>query len=184
MTILVILFIFVGIFVLGLIVIYNRLIKLRNLMQEGWSGIDVQLKRRADLIPNLVQTVKAYMGHEKTVLENVTESRAQTLQTKDIAARAAVEAKLSSALVNLFAVAENYPDLKANTNFLELQKTLADVEENIQYSRRYYNGAVRDYNTAIQSFPSNIVANSFAFKPGEFFELDVPTEREVPHVSF
>lgn len=166
------------------IAIYNNLVKNRNMVKEGWSGIDVQLKRRTNLIPNLVNTVKGYTQHEQGVLENVTEMRTQCLGTNDPAERAKSEGLLTAALGKLFAVAENYPDLKANENFIELQKSLDNIENEIQMARRYYNGAVRNLNILIESFPSNIVANIFNFKQADFFELENPSERAVPEVDF
>jgi len=170
--------------VLGVVAIYNRLVKSQAIVQEGWSGIDVQLKRRADLIPNLLETVKGYMGHERQVLEHVTELRNQSLKAGQVGEKARVEGMLSSALGQLFAVAENYPDLKASQNFMELQKTLADIEEQIQLARRYYNGAVRNLNILVASFPSNMVAGMFKFVTAEYFELESPADRAVPQVSF
>jgi LemA protein len=167
-----------------LVAIYNGLVRKRNLVQEGWSGIDVQLKRRADLIPNLVETVKGYAGHEREALERVTELRAQSLKAQAPAEKGRVEGMLTGALGNLFAVAENYPDLKASQNFVELQTSLAEVEEQVQFARRYYNGAVRDLNIAVESFPSNLVAGAFGFKQAEFFELADPGDRAVPQVKF
>jgi LemA protein len=164
--------------------IYNRLVRNRQMVQEGWSGIDVQLKRRADLIPNLIETVKGYMGHEKGVLEKVTELRAQSMRAQTPGEKGQVEGALGAALANLFAVAENYPDLKASQNFMELQKSLADVEEQIQLSRRYYNGAARNLNILVGSFPSNIVANMFQFLPAEYFEIEDAADRAVPKVAF
>ncbi len=166
------------------VVLYNRLVRNQQMVQEGWSGIDVQLKRRHDLIPNLVEAVKGYMGHERGVLEKVTELRAQSLKTSPPGEKGRVEGALSAALGNLFAVAENYPDLKASQNFLELQSSLADIEEQIQLARRYYNGAVRNLNILVASFPSNLVAQIFHFAPAEFFELEEAGERAVPKVSF
>jgi LemA protein len=163
---------------------YNRLVRSKQMAQEGLSGIDVQLKRRADLIPNLIETVKGYMGHERGVLEKVTELRTQSLQAGSVAEKGQVEGMLSRALGNLFAVAENYPDLKASQNFIELQKSLSDIEEQIQLSRRYYNGAVRNLNILVASFPSNIVAQMFGFTPMEYFELEDQADRAVPKVSF
>jgi LemA protein len=163
---------------------FNRLVSSRQMAQEGLSGIDVQLKRRADLIPNLIEAVKGYMGHERGVLEKVTELRTQSLQAGSLAEKGQVEGALSRALGNLFAVAENYPDLKASQNFIELQKSLADVEEQIQLSRRYYNGAVRNLNVLVESFPSNIVARMFGFSSMEYFELEDQADRAVPKVSF
>ena len=164
--------------------IYNRLVRNRNMMEEGWSGIDVQLKRRADLIPNLVEAVKGYMGHERGVLEQVTELRAKSLQAQTVGEKGRIEGALGAALGNLFAVAENYPDLKASQNFLELQRSLADIEDQLQMARRYYNGAVRNLNILIQSFPINLVANTFGFQPAEYFEILEPGDRETPRVSF
>jgi LemA protein len=169
----------------GLLVgIYNGLVRKRNLVQEGWSGIDVQLKRRADLIPNLVETVKGYASHEREALDRVTQLRAESMKAQAPAEKGRVEGMLSGALGNLLAVAENYPDLKASQNFIELQGSLSEVEEQIQFARRYYNGAVRDLNIAVESFPSNLVANAFGFKQAEFFELADPGDRAVPQVNF
>ena len=164
--------------------VYNRLIALRNLKEEGWSGIDVQLKRRHDLVGNLVSTVKGYMVHESSVLEEVTSKRAATQGASGVAETMAAEAGLSGALGRLFAVMENYPELKASTNVLELQKSLEDLENQLQMARRYYNGTVRDFNTLIQTFPANIIARRFAFVEGEYFELDNVSERAAPVVSF
>jgi LemA protein len=164
--------------------IYNRLIKNRNLVQEAWSGIDVQLKRRSDLIPNLLEAVKGYMGHERGVLDHVTELRTQSRQAGSVGEKARTEGMLGAALGNLLAVAENYPDLKASQNFLELQRSLADIEEQLQLARRYYNGAARDFNILIGSFPSNLIAQRFGFQPVEYFEIEAPQDREVPKVSF
>jgi LemA protein len=156
----------------------------RQMTQEGLSGIDVQLKRRADLIPNLLETVKGYMGHERQVLERVTELRTKSLQAGSVAEKGQVEGMLTEALRTLFAVAENYPDLKASQNFMELQQSLADIEEQIQLSRRYYNGAARNLNILVESFPSNIVARMFGFTQVEYFELEDQADRAVPRVSF
>jgi len=174
----------VFVLVFWVISLYNALVRGRNLVREGLSGIDVQLKKRADLIPNLVETVKGYLTHEREVLQRVTELRAQSAQAGDVAAKAQVAGLLGQALGRLFAVAESYPDLKANQNFLELQSQLADVEQSLEMSRRYYNGAVRDYNIAVESFPSNIVAGIFQFVQADFFEIDNPGDRAVPSVSF
>jgi LemA protein len=168
----------------GAITIYNRLVRNRQMVQEGWSGIDVQLKRRADLIPNLIETVKGYMGHEKGVLEKVTELRAQSLQAGGVGEKARAEGALGAALANLFAVAENYPDLKASQNFIQLQQSLADIEDQVQLARRYYNGAARNLNILIGSFPSNVVANMFQFTPAEYFEVEDAADRAVPKVAF
>jgi LemA protein len=166
------------------ITIYNRLVRNRQMVQEGWSGIDVQLKRRADLIPNLIEAVKGYMGHERGVLEKVTDLRAESLKAASVGDKAKAEGALGAALANLFAVAENYPDLKASQNFIQLQQSLADIEEQIQLSRRYYNGAVRNFNIVVVSFPSNIIANMFKFTTEEYFEIEDTADRAVPKVAF
>jgi len=166
------------------ILIYNTLIKRKNLVQEGWSGIDVQLKKRSNLIPNLIETVKGYMSHERGVLEKVTELRSQCMQATDIKQREQSENMLTGALRQLFALSENYPDLKASQNFIDLQESLTKVEDDIQLARRYYNGTVRDFNITVQSFPSNIVAKLFKFETAEFFEIENPEEKEVPKVDF
>ena len=167
------------------IYVYNNLIRNRQLVEEGWSGIDVQLKRRADLIPNMLETVKGYMAHERETLQAVTDARAavQAAQNASPGERGQAEGLLSGALGRLFAVAEAYPDLKANTNFLEFQTALQTVEDEIQLSRRYYNGAVRNLNIAVESFPSNIVANAFKFEKAEYFELENEADRAVPQVK-
>jgi LemA protein len=168
------------------IVVYNALVKGRQMVQEAWSGIDVQLKRRSDLIPNLVETVKGYAGHERDTLEKVTEmrTRAQSVPAGDIAGRAQAEGMLGMALGRLMAVAEAYPDLKANENFLQLQTALQETEGEIQMSRRYYNGSVRDQNVRIESFPSNFVASTFKFEKADYFELENPDDRKTPQVTF
>jgi LemA protein len=180
-------YIFFGLVLLLLIIgvsIYNRLIKNRNLVQEAWSGIDVQLKRRTDLIPNLLEAVKGYMVHERGVLDRVTELRTQSRQAGSVGEKAQAEGLLGAALGNLLAVAENYPDLKASQNFMELQRSLADIEEQLQLARRYYNGAARNLNILIESFPSNLIAGGFGFQPAEYFELETARDREVPKVNF
>jgi LemA protein len=164
--------------------LYNRLVRLRNMVKEGWSGIEVQLKRRANLIPNLIQTVKGYLDHERGVLEKLTELRSRTLQTDQPAERARLEGDLGRAIGRLFAVAEAYPDLKANQNFMDLQDELSQLEDQIQMARRYYNGTVRDLNIAVESFPSNIVAGMFGFRQAEFFEIEDDADRGVPKVEF
>ena len=166
--------------------LYNDLVRNRQLTQEGWSGIDVQLKRRADLIPNLLETVKGYMIHERETLEAVTNARAaaQAGANAPPEERAKLEGALTGALGRLIAVAESYPDLKANTTFLEFQKALQGVEDEIQLARRYYNGAVRNLNVAVESFPSAIIANMFKFTKAEYFELENPADRAVPTVKF
>ncbi|MBU6323760.1 LemA family protein [Patescibacteria group bacterium] len=150
---------------------YNRFVSLVNRTKEAWSDISVQLKRRYDLIPNLVETVKGYAAHEKNVLEDVTAARTAAMGATAPADKAQAENMLSGTLKSLFAVAENYPQLKANENFLQLERDLTDTEDKIQASRRFYNGNVRDLNTALQSFPGNIIASAFGFKPMDLFEL-------------
>jgi LemA protein len=166
------------------VVIFNRLVKNRNLVLEGWSGIDVQLKRRHDLIPNIVETVKGYAKHEEGVLSKVVELRNSAGKAQTAAEKAPIENMLTQTLRQLFALAESYPDLKANQNFLDLQGQLSGIEEQIQFARRYYNGAARDLNIMVQSFPSNMVARSFGFKEAEYFEIELATEREAPKVQF
>jgi LemA protein len=185
MTGLIILVIIVAVIGYG-IYLYNDLVRNRQLSQEGWSGIDVQLKRRTDLIPNLLETVKGYMTHERETLESVTNARAaaQAGQSASPEERAKLEGQLSGALGRLLAVAEAYPDLKANTTFLEFQQALQDVENEIQLSRRYYNGAVRNLNVAVESFPSSVLANTFHFEKMQYFELENPADRAVPTVKF
>lgn len=170
---------------LVIISIYNRLIQLRFRAKEALSDIDVQLKRRYDLISNLVETVKGYMSHERTVLENVTEARAKAAGTGgNPLERAGAENALTNTLKTLFAVAENYPDLKANANFLDLQRELADTENKIQASRRFYNTNIRDLNTKIHVFPSNLIAKLFGFKEEKFFEVEATEEKEAIQVKF
>jgi len=163
---------------------YNSLVRRRNHVREAWSDIDVQFKRRHDLIPNLVETVQGYAAHEREAFASVTQARAQALGAQTAPAKAQAENMLSATLKSLFAVAEAYPDLKANTNFLELQRELSDTENKIQAARRFYNTNVRDYNTAIESVPTNIVAQLFGFKSEEYFELDDEAARSVPKVAF
>ena len=165
--------------VLWLIGVYNGLIKLKNRTDEAWSDIDVQLKRRYDLIPNLVNTVKGYASHEKETFEKVTEARTKAMQTQGVEAKGEAENALSSTLKSIFALAENYPDLKANQNFLQLQGELSDTENKIQAARRFYNGNVRDFNTKIQIFPNNLVANFLGFKKYEFFEASEDEKKNV-----
>lgn len=172
MTIIWVLVGLVVLFVLWSIAVYNRFVRLVQRAKEAWADIDVQLKRRYDLIPNLVETVKGYAAHEREAFENVTNARARAMNAGGIEERGAAENQLSGALKTLFAVAEAYPDLKANQNFLELQRELSDTENKIQAARRFYNTNVRDLNTAIQSFPGNIIASQFRFEPKEFFELE------------
>jgi len=174
----------VGGLLLWAVSIYNRLVRNRNLVEEGWSGIETQLKRRSNLIPNLVETVKGYMGQERGVLEKVTEMRSRTGQAATPAERGKAEGLLGQALANVFAVAEAYPELKSNENFLDLQGQLAGIEDEIQMARRYYNGTVRNLNILIESFPSNIIAGLFGFLQAEFFEIENEADRAVPRVSF
>lgn len=166
------------------IALYNALVRKRNMVEEAWSGIDVQLKRRNDLIPNLVATVKGYASHEKSTLEEVVQLRNQAQSAQSVTETAQAQGMLGAALGKLFALAENYPDLKANTTFLELQSTLAEIEEQIQMARRYYNGAARELNISVESFPSNLIAGRFGFTKADFFELESETERAVPEVAF
>ena len=164
--------------------LYNRLVRLRNGSESAWSDIDVQLKRRWELIPNLVETVKGYARHEQSTFEKVTAARAQAMQAKTPGEHAAAEANLQGVLKSLFAVAEAYPELRANENFLGLQRELSGLEDAIQNARRYYNAIVRDLNTAIESFPGNLLAGPFGFTKREYFELDSAAERAAPKVSF
>ena len=171
----------------AIIGMYNSLIRLKNRVEEAWSDIDVQLKRRYDLIPNLIETVKGYASHERETLEKVTKARTDAMSAQsggDPKAQAAAENMLSSTLKSIFALSENYPDLKANTNFLELQRELSDTENKIQASRRFYNGNVRDFNTKLQVFPTNIMAGMLGFKAREFFEIEDAKERENVKVEF
>jgi len=181
-----IMWVLLGVAVLAVIwavAIYNGLIRLKNRVDEAWSDIDVQLKRRYDLIPNLVNTVKGYASHEKEVFEKVTEARTRAMGAQSAADKAQAENMLSQTLKSLFAVAEAYPDLKANQNFLELQRELTDTEDKIQASRRFYNGNVRDFNTKIQIFPNNIFAGILGFSAREFFEAG-EGEKEPVKVEF
>jgi len=185
MSILYIVLIIVVAFILFLVFKYNGFVTLKIRTQEAWADIDVQLKRRYDLIPNLVNTVKGYATHEAGTFEKVTEARTQAMQAGTLAEKGKAENMLSDTLKSLFAVAEAYPDLKANTNFLELQRELSDTENKIQASRRFYNGNVRDLNTAIDMFPGNIIASMFKFIKMEFFELEQDSiEKEPVKVSF
>ena len=179
-----ILIIAAAVIVVWLIGIYNSLIKLRNRTDEAWSDIDVQLKRRYNLIPNLVESVKGYAKHERELFEKVTKARTAAMGAQEPGDKAQAENMLTGALKSLFAVAENYPDLKANQNFLELQRELSDTENKIQAARRFYNGNVRDFNIKIQTFPNNLVAGMLSFKKRDFFELETEEEKESVKVEF
>lgn len=168
----------------GLIVIYNLLVGKRQMVRNGWADIDVQLKRRANLIPSLVETVKGYAAHERQLFEEVTEKRTRAVQAGDDAKqRGAAESELSRPVGKLMAVAEDYPDLKASDNFRQLQEELSDTETKIEMARRFYNGAVRELNTLIESFPSNLVAGPFGFRQADFFEIET-SDRALPGVDF
>lgn len=170
---------------LVIIVLFNRLVRARQMAREGWSGIDVQLKRRSDLIPNLVDSVKSYAAHERDVLTEVTQLRvaARALPADAVGQRAQAETALSLALGRLVVLAEAYPDLKASGNFLKLQQQFSDMESEIQMARRYYNGAVRNLNILVESFPSNLIAKPLGFTPGAYFELNDAAERATPAVK-
>lgn len=172
--------------VLWMVGMYNVLVRLRNETKNAWAQIDVQLKRRHDLIPNLIETVKGYMNHERQTLESVTQARTQAVNVSGgtVAEQAQAENMLSKTLRSLFAVSENYPDLKANQNFLALQEELTSTENKISFARQFYNDAVMKLNNKIQMFPSNMMASMFNFKQAESFEIEVAAEREVPKVSF
>jgi len=170
--------------VLYAVAVFNRLVRQRNLAREGWSGIDVQLKRRTDLVPNLVETVKAYAAHERAVFEEVTAARASSVAADNVTGQAAAERALQGSLGKLLAVAEAYPELKANTNFLALQQQLAGIVDQLQMARRYYNGTVRNLNISIQSFPNNLVAGVLGFHELPFFELDDRSQAASPSIAF
>lgn len=168
------------------VMMYNGLVRSRQMAEEAWSGIDVQLKRRADLIPNLIETVKGYAAHEKSTLDEVISRRnqAQAVPAGDVAARGAAEGLLTQALGKVIALAEAYPDLKANQNFSQLQASLETIEGDLQMARRYYNGAARDLNTKVESFPSNLIAGQFGFQKKAYFEITNEADRAVPQVKF
>src|SRR5512136_1121147 len=183
-TILIILGIIV-VLILIVVSIYNRLVRLRNTVKSSWSDIDVQCKKRYDLVPNLVETVKGYASHERAVFEKVTEARSMAMKANSPAEMAKAENMLRDTLKSLFAVAEAYPELKANQNFIQLQSQLQELENNIEMARRYYNAVVRDFNILIESFPSNLIASQFDFKQAELFQLEAPeVERKAVKVSF
>ncbi|HEX2948964.1 MAG TPA: LemA family protein [Armatimonadota bacterium] len=169
--------------IIWFVVTYNRFIHWQNLVKEAWSGIDVQLKRRYDLVPNIVETIKGYTGHEKDVFTDISALRAGSFRSENAQERSTAENALTRSIKGLFAVVEAYPNLKANQQFLTLQNTLIEIEDQIQYARRYYNGAVRNYNILVQTFPSNIIASFFKFAPREYFEIELITERNVPEVQ-
>jgi LemA protein len=164
--------------------IYNGLVRRKNVVAEAWSGIDAQLKRRADLIPNLVETVKGYASHERQTFDELAQLRSTGQGQADVAQRAQTEQAITAAIGKVMAVAEAYPELKASENFQQLQKDLADTEDQIQLARRYYNGAVRDYNVMIEQFPSNLIAGFGSFKPAPFFQIENEADRAAPKVSF
>jgi len=166
------------------VAVYNRLVRQRNMVREGWSGIDVQLKRRTDLVPNLVETVKAYAAHERGVFEEVAAKRASSIAANSVQGQASAEQALHGALGRLFAVAEAYPELKANKNFLDLQQQLATIEDQLQMARRYYNGSVRNLNISIQSFPNNVMARMLGFRPEPFFGLEDRASGAAPTITF
>lgn len=180
-----IILIILGVVVLWAVVSYNRFVRGNTHSEEAWADIEVQLKRRYDLIPNLVNTVKGYATHESTAFEKVTEARAKAISASGSPTSAAAEGELSGALKSIFAIAEAYPDLKANTNFLELQRELSDTENKIQAARRFYNGVVRDYNILLKSFPSNMIAGVFHFSPKDFFDIpDADAAQQPVEVKF
>ncbi len=174
----------VGVVIAYLIFTYNALISNKNMVAEGWSGIDVQLRRRADLIPNLIETVKGYASHEDKLFRDIAELRAKSIAGGSVGEQSQVGQAMSAALGRVFAVAEAYPELKADANFRDLQDKLSGIEDEIQMSRRYYNGTVRNFNTKIESFPSNVIANFFHFVKSEFFDIGDAAAREVPKVDF
>ena len=184
MTGLIIFLVIIVIIIMSFVGMYNALIRLRNRVKNAWSQIDVQLKRRHDLIPNLVETAKGYMKHEKETLENITKARSQAMGAGNIGEKAKAETALSGAMSNFFVVVENYPDLKANQNFLAVQEELTSTENKIAFSRQSYNDQVLFFNNKIQMFPSNLIAGMFNFKIAEFFELESEAERAVPKVDF
>ncbi len=174
----------VGVVIAYFIFTYNALISNKNMVAEGWSGIDVQLRRRADLIPNLIETVKGYASHEDKLFRDIAELRAKSIAGGSVAEQGQVGQAMSAALGRMFAIAEAYPELKADANFRDLQDKLSGIEDEIQLSRRYYNGTVRNFNTKIESFPSNVIANFFHFVKSEFFDIGDAAAREVPKVDF
>ena len=172
------------IIILWMVGMYNGLVRLRNQVKNAWSQIDVQLKRRHDLIPNLVETAKGYMKHERETLDSITQARSHAVEASGVADQAKAEGELSNALSRFMLVVENYPDLKASQNFLSLQEELSSTENKVGFARQFYNDQVQTFNTKIESVPTNIMANMFNFKQAEFFEIETPAEREVPKVQF
>jgi LemA protein len=174
----------IAVLILWLVGTYNALVRMRQRVKEAFSDIDVQLKRRHNLIPNLVNTVKGYAQHEQQLLEKVTQARAQAVSAQGLTEKAQAENALSQTLRSLFAVSENYPDLKASQNFLQLQDELSDTENKIQAARRFYNGQVRDLNTKLETFPVNLIGAMLKFLPAEYFQVEQEAERKVPEVNF
>ena len=184
MTVLIVVVAVLVLLIVSIIAIFNALVRLRNQVGNAWSQIDVQLKRRHDLIPNLVETAKGYMKHERETFEAITQARSQAMGAKTVAEASKAEGALGEALTKFLLVVENYPDLKANQNFLSVQEELTSTENKISFARQSYNDQVLFFNNKIQMFPSNIVAGTFKFNKRDFFELEAPAEREVPKVSF
>ncbi len=184
MTTLYFIVVIIGVFLFWVVLTYNRLITIKNRVKEAWADIEVQLRRRYDLIPNLVETVKGYASHEREVFERVTEARTKAMGAQTLKEKGEAENVLSGALKTLFAVSENYPVLRASENFLELQRELRDTEDKIQAARRFYNGNVRDLNIKIESFPVNLIASNFGFKQAEFFEIEEAAAKEPVKVRF
>ncbi len=184
MVALIVILVIIVFFILMMVSMYNSLIRLRNQVKNAWSQIDVQLKRRHDLIPNLIETVKGYMTHERETLQNITNARSQAMNAGTVEDKAKAEGELSGAMSKFFLVVENYPDLKANQNFLALQEELTSTENKISFARQSYNDQVLFYNNKIQMFPSNVMAGMFNFKQEPFFQVEDKADREVPKVSF
>ncbi len=184
MSVLLILIIIAAVVLFYFVGVYNKFVRKRSMMEEGWSEIDVQLKKRYNLIPNLVETVKGYASHEQDTLQKVIEARNVAMAATDVKSSTQAEKQLNSALANIFALGEAYPDLKANTNFLQLQNELSDIEGDVEKARRYYNATVRENNIMVESFPSNLVANAFGFYGRDYFELDDEGQRSLPKVEF
>ena len=183
-TALIVIAVILGVFIMAVIGIYNALVRLRNQVDNAWSQIDVQLKRRHDLIPNLIETAKGYMKHERETFEAITEARSKAMGASSVADASKAEGMLGEALSKFMLVVENYPDLKANQNFLALQEELISTENKISFARQSFNDQVLSFNNKIQMFPSNIIAGMFGFVKRDFFEIQVAAEREVPKVSF